>query len=332
MKYRLAAFDFDGTLADTLPWFESVMDGVADKYGFRKASAADKAQLRHRSTREIMAFLEVPVWKLPAIMAHVRQLMREIDPAVRMFAGVPAALAQLKAAGLRLAVCSSNSLDNVRRVLGPQTGALIDDYECGADLFGKPAKLARLMARHGVERTRCILIGDEMRDIDAARKAGVMAGSVAWGYNHVDALRAVRQTKSSSRWPIWPPCSRPAFLLPTDAMSSDPTHRITDLDTLQARYGTPAPNSLTKEVDYLHPHYRAFVEAAPFVVLATSGPQGWTPRRAATARVSSSSRTTARCCCRIDAATTASTACATSWPIRAWRCCSWCRGWARRCA
>lgn len=57
-------------------------------------------------------------------------------------------------------------------------------------------------------------------------------------------------------------------------MSSDPTHRITDLDTLQARYGTPAPNSLTKEVDYLHPHYRAFVEAAPFVVLATSGPQG----------------------------------------------------------
>ncbi|AEE66017.1 haloacid dehalogenase-like hydrolase [Bordetella pertussis] len=190
MKYRLAAFDFDGTLADTLPWFESVMDGVADKYGFRKASAADKAQLRHRSTREIMAFLEVPVWKLPAIMAHVRQLMREIDPAVRMFAGVPAALAQLKAAGLRLAVCSSNSLDNVRRVLGPQTGALIDDYECGADLFGKPAKLARLMARHGVERTRCILIGDEMRDIDAARKAGVMAGSVAWGYNHVDALRA----------------------------------------------------------------------------------------------------------------------------------------------
>lgn len=57
-------------------------------------------------------------------------------------------------------------------------------------------------------------------------------------------------------------------------MSSDPTYRITDLDTLQARYGTPAPNSLTKEVDYLPPHYRAFVEAAPFVVLATSGPQG----------------------------------------------------------
>ena len=28
-----------------------------------------------------------------------------------------------------------------------------------------------------------------MRDIDAARKAGVQVGSVAWGYNHVDALR-----------------------------------------------------------------------------------------------------------------------------------------------
>jgi phosphoglycolate phosphatase len=32
-------------------------------------------------------------------------------------------------------------------------------------------------------------VGDEMRDIDAARKAGVRIGSVAWGYNHVEALR-----------------------------------------------------------------------------------------------------------------------------------------------
>ncbi|MCZ8396954.1 HAD hydrolase-like protein [Achromobacter ruhlandii] len=189
MKYDIAAFDFDGTLADTMPWFNSILNTVADKYGFRKIDAAERDQLRHRDAGEILKFLGIPLWKLPAIMAHVRTLMQEIDPSVHLFDGIPDALARLKAAGMRLAVVSSNSLENVQRVLGPDTTALFDDYECGADLFGKAAKIDRLLQRHGTPPERFVLVGDEMRDIDAARKAGVRVGSVAWGYNHVDALR-----------------------------------------------------------------------------------------------------------------------------------------------
>ncbi|MFY3702895.1 HAD hydrolase-like protein [Achromobacter dolens] len=189
MKYDIAAFDFDGTLADTMPWFNSILNTVADKYGFRKIDAAERDQLRHRDAGEILKFLGIPLWKLPAIMAHVRTLMQEIDPSVRLFDGVPDALARLKAGGLRLAVVSSNSLENVQRVLGPETAVLFDDYECGTDLFGKAAKIERLLQRHDTPPERFLLVGDEMRDIDAARKAGVRVGSVAWGYNHVDALR-----------------------------------------------------------------------------------------------------------------------------------------------
>ncbi len=46
-------------------------------------------------------------------------------------------------------------------------------------------------------------------------------------------------------------------------------HTITTLADLETRYGKPAPASLAKEVDYLHPHYRAFVEASPFCLLST---------------------------------------------------------------
>jgi PPOX class probable FMN-dependent enzyme len=55
--------------------------------------------------------------------------------------------------------------------------------------------------------------------------------------------------------------------------SADP-HVVRDLDALERLYGTPAAPSIAKEVDYLHPCYQAFVEAAPFVALATSGPDG----------------------------------------------------------
>src|SRR3954469_21667068 len=49
---------------------------------------------------------------------------------------------------------------------------------------------------------------------------------------------------------------------------------VTDAEELRHRYGAPSEASLAKEVDYLHPHYRALIEASPFVVLATSGPGG----------------------------------------------------------
>ncbi|CAB3669315.1 MAG: HAD family hydrolase [Achromobacter sp.] len=189
MKYDIAAFDFDGTLADTMPWFNSILNTVADKYGFRKIDLAERENLRHREASEILKYLGIPLWKLPAIMTHVRTLMQDIDPSVQLFDGIADAVAQLKAGGVRLAVISSNSIENVQRVLGADTCALFDDYECGTDLFGKAAKIDRLMRRHEVAPERFLLVGDEMRDIDAARKAGVRVASVAWGYNHVDALR-----------------------------------------------------------------------------------------------------------------------------------------------
>lgn len=56
--------------------------------------------------------------------------------------------------------------------------------------------------------------------------------------------------------------------------------RVTTMEALLALYGSVARPSLVKEVDHIHPVYRPFIEAAPFVVLATAGPGGLdaTPR------------------------------------------------------
>lgn len=50
--------------------------------------------------------------------------------------------------------------------------------------------------------------------------------------------------------------------------------RIESIEQLEARYGTPVPTSITKELDHVSDHYRQFIEAAPFVVIATAGPEG----------------------------------------------------------
>jgi uncharacterized protein len=57
-------------------------------------------------------------------------------------------------------------------------------------------------------------------------------------------------------------------------------HLITDEATLVALYGEPVAAAVSKEIDYIHPHYRAMIEASPFLAMATSGPGGLdvTPR------------------------------------------------------
>jgi PPOX class probable FMN-dependent enzyme len=49
---------------------------------------------------------------------------------------------------------------------------------------------------------------------------------------------------------------------------------INSLAELEALYGVPQETSTVKEIDYISPEYRAYIEASPFVTLATAGPEG----------------------------------------------------------
>ena len=52
------------------------------------------------------------------------------------------------------------------------------------------------------------------------------------------------------------------------------SHRVTSIEQLESIYGEPSPRSLVKEIDRISDHYRAFIEMAPFVTVATCGPEG----------------------------------------------------------
>jgi uncharacterized protein len=51
-------------------------------------------------------------------------------------------------------------------------------------------------------------------------------------------------------------------------------HLITSIEALEALYAPINPTSLLKEIDHVSAHYRRFIEASPFMILATSGPEG----------------------------------------------------------
>jgi phosphoglycolate phosphatase len=187
MPYSLVIFDLDGTLADSFPWFQRNVNEVADRFGFRRVREEDVDTLRHASTREILSHLQVPRWKLPFIARHMRRLKTEQAVSIPLFDGVEAMLTTLAANGVRLALVSSDTEANAREKLGP-SAALISDFDCAASIFGKPAKFRRVLKRAGVKPAQAIAIGDETRDIEAARATGIACGAVTWGYAARQAL------------------------------------------------------------------------------------------------------------------------------------------------
>jgi phosphoglycolate phosphatase len=190
MPPSLVIFDLDGTLADSLPWFRRNVNDVAEKFGFRRIEEADIEPLRHAGSREILKMLDVPLWKLPLIARHMRKLKAAHIADIALFPGVDAMLRALMESGIRLALVSSDSEANARRQLGQANAALFSWFDCGASIFGKAAKFRRVLARAGVEARRTIAIGDEVRDIEAARAAGIACAAVTWGYAAAQALRA----------------------------------------------------------------------------------------------------------------------------------------------
>lgn len=190
MRYRLAIFDFDGTLADSFPWFLSVVNHLADEHGFRRIEEHEIESLRGQAARQIVAHLGVPAWKLPRVAHGMRQHMARDIGQIPLFPGVDRLLQGLAARGVRLAVVTSNSIENVRQVLGPGNAKLIQHYACGASMFGKRVKLRAVLRDSGVPAAGAIAIGDEVRDLEAARTEGIAFGAVAWGYTHPEALHA----------------------------------------------------------------------------------------------------------------------------------------------
>ena len=186
-NYSLAIFDFDGTLADSFPWFIASLDQTADHFGLNRVNPDEIESLRELSSRDALNYLRVPMLKLPAITLYMHNLFAEGMHDIALFPGASEMLFALHEAGVKLALVSSNAEANVRHVLGPAAG-VVDHYACGASLWGKAQKFAAVLRALRQSPAKTIAIGDEMRDIDAAKQAGLAAGVMTFGYNSRKAL------------------------------------------------------------------------------------------------------------------------------------------------
>jgi phosphoglycolate phosphatase len=199
MKYKLAIFDFDGTLADSFPFFLETINELANIHKFKRIDRAELDTLRRYSARQMLGHLNLPLWKTPFVGRSFKRIMAGKIDQIPLFAGVETMLRALAENGVALSTVTSNSHNNVRRVLTPESMDLMVHPQCGTSLFGKPARLRNILRHTGIRPNETIYVGDEIRDMEAASAACIHFGAVTWGYTHADALleRAPEEVFSS---------------------------------------------------------------------------------------------------------------------------------------
>jgi phosphoglycolate phosphatase len=188
MKKQLLIFDFDGTLADSFDLFMEVFDEAAALYRFDRFDRRHLELLRTLDAASILKYHRVPRWKLPLLAWTTRKMMASRIERIQLFPGVAEAIAKLHNSGLILALVTSNSRRNVVKALGPSISHIFDHMACSISLFGKRIALSRILKHTGCLTSETMLIGDELRDMHAAKSVNISFGAVPWGYTSIETL------------------------------------------------------------------------------------------------------------------------------------------------
>jgi phosphoglycolate phosphatase len=186
---RTLLFDFDGTLADS---FGIVVEIFYELTGHERIEdSATIAHLRHLPLMQVTKELHISPIQIPRLLIKGRRMMSDQIDQVQAFEGIADMLKVLHEHGHKMYVMSSNSTHNVEAFLRSNK---LDNYFAGVyggiGLLNKTAAIKKVMRQVGLSPESCVYVGDEARDVDGAKRAGVHMIAVGWGYNDPELLKA----------------------------------------------------------------------------------------------------------------------------------------------
>ncbi len=180
-------FDFDGTLVASGPLI------YASLVNYTAKSHLTWSQLRDLPSTEVVSALGISKLDLPKLILKVRTEFKSKLFEQPIISGIAEALRELKQFGHSLHIVSSNSEENISEFLKIHgIRELFDDVTSFFTIFGKAHGIEKLLSKLRCELEEAIYIGDETRDIEAAKKVGIKSLAVTWGYNSERVLTTFR--------------------------------------------------------------------------------------------------------------------------------------------
>jgi len=193
---KLAVFDMDGTILDTLGDLADASNYVLRKYGYPE-----------RTIDEIRSFVGNGLYKLAERMvpkdsgADVAEVCAELTSyykahsavKTKPYDGIITMLENLRREGIKTA-CVSNKVDAAVRELCEKYFKGLFDYTVGARegraLKPAPDSVFDTLEFFGVEKCNAVYIGDSETDMKTAENAGLEKIAVLWGFRDEETLIA----------------------------------------------------------------------------------------------------------------------------------------------
>ncbi len=189
LKIKTVIFDFDGTIADTFDLIIKIINENPARFGIDGIDESEIPRLRRLSTKYLLREFNIHLLQVPEFVTYIQQELSRRLAQVQPFPHMIDVLTNLKLLGLRLGVVTSNSAENVENFLKVHETGIFDFIVAEKSLFGKHILLEKVMSLNNLDKREVLYVGDEVRDIKAAKKAGVRIASVTWGFNSVDLLK-----------------------------------------------------------------------------------------------------------------------------------------------
>lgn len=187
---KVIIFDFDGTLADTIDILLSITNRLSAEFGFKSATKEELAQLSNLNSWQILQYSGISIFKFPLLIRRLKAELHSEVPHIQLFPGIKEVLLELKKRGFQLGIITSNSRENVLGAL--EKNGLQDTFTFiySGSTFGKHKVINKWLRLEHINPEEVVYVGDEIRDIDAAKKTGIKVIAVGWGFNSPQALAA----------------------------------------------------------------------------------------------------------------------------------------------
>ncbi len=186
--YETVIFDFDGTIADTFSIFCNTLRELSEDFGQKELSEKDIKAYRARGAKELIKNYKIMPWRIPFLIRKGRDIFQDKIKEAEPFPQISDVLSKLVENNIELGILTTNSEKNVRIFLNGHNLEVFTFVVSVPSVFSKSRTLGRTLKRFNLNRNEVVYVGDELRDVENAKKAGVDVIAVTWGYNKRELL------------------------------------------------------------------------------------------------------------------------------------------------
>lgn len=186
---KVILFDFDGTIVDSVEAGILITNRLAKEFGFPPFDEETLEELKNLGSRGALKRSQIPVWKLPFLIRRFTQELNQEIPHLEVFPEMKETLLELKQQGNLLGIVSTNSIKNIQEFLRVQNlTSVFDVVSASYSLFGKSRLIQKIIRQQKLQPSQVYYVGDETRDIEAAKKSNVQSIAATWGLNSPEIL------------------------------------------------------------------------------------------------------------------------------------------------